>query len=87
MQEYPKMKIDIRSHTDSRSSVKSNMVLSDKRAKSIMAWLVKKGISANRLKGKGYGESKLLNRCKDGVKCSEEEHLLNRRSEFLIISM
>jgi outer membrane protein OmpA-like peptidoglycan-associated protein len=52
-----------------------------------MSWLVKKGISANRLKGKGYGESKLLNRCKDGVKCSEEEHLLNRRSEFLIISM
>lgn len=87
MQEYPKMKIDIRSHTDSRSSVKSNLVLSDKRAKSIMSWLVKKGISANRLKGKGYGESRLLNRCKDGVKCSEEEHLLNRRSEFLILSM
>lgn len=87
MQEYPKMKIDIRSHTDSRSSVKSNLILSDKRAKSIMSWLVKKGISANRLKGKGYGESKLLNRCKDGVKCSEEEHLLNRRSEFLIVSM
>lgn len=87
MQEYPQMKIDIRSHTDSRSSVKSNLVLSDKRAKSIMAWLVKKGIAANRLKGKGYGESRLLNKCKDGVKCTEEEHLLNRRSEFLIVSM
>ncbi|MFB9076697.1 OmpA family protein [Flavobacterium procerum] len=87
MQEYPSMKIDIRSHTDSRSSAKSNMVLSDKRAKSIMAWLVQKGIDANRLKGKGYGESKLLNKCKDGVKCSEEQHLVNRRSEFLITSM
>lgn len=87
MQEYPKMKIDIRSHTDSRSSAKSNMVLSDKRAKSIMSWLVEKGIAADRLKGKGYGESKLLNRCKDGVKCSEEEHLKNRRSEFVIVSM
>ncbi|SCY90534.1 WD40-like Beta Propeller Repeat [Flavobacterium anhuiense] len=87
MQEYPSMKIDIRSHTDSRSSAKSNMVLSDKRAKSIMAWLIAKGIAADRLKGKGYGESRLLNRCKDGIKCSEEEHLRNRRSEFLILSM
>lgn len=87
MQEYPKMKIDIRSHTDSRSSAKSNMVLSDKRAKSIMSWFTEKGISPDRLKGKGYGESKLLNRCKDGVKCSEEEHLQNRRSEFVITSM
>jgi len=87
MQEYPSMKIDIRSHTDSRSSAKSNMVLSDKRAKSIMTWLVTKGIAADRLKGKGYGESRLVNKCKDGVKCSEEEHLRNRRSEFLISSM
>jgi outer membrane protein OmpA-like peptidoglycan-associated protein/tetratricopeptide (TPR) repeat protein len=87
MQEYPSMKIDIRSHTDSRSSAKSNMVLSDKRAKSIMAWLIAKGIAADRLKGKGYGESRLLNRCKDGIKCSEEEHLRNRRSEFLISSL
>lgn len=87
MQEYPKMRIEIRSHTDSRSSAKSNLVLSDKRAKSIMAWLVKKGIEAKRLKGKGFGESQLLNKCKDGVKCTEEEHLLNRRSEFMIVSM
>ena len=87
MQQYPKMRIDIRSHTDSRSSVKSNLILSDKRAKAIVAWLVKNGIAANRLKGKGYGESRLLNKCKDGVKCTEEEHLLNRRSEFVIISM
>jgi outer membrane protein OmpA-like peptidoglycan-associated protein len=52
-----------------------------------MAWLVSKGIDAKRLRGKGYGESQLLNRCKDGVKCSEEEHLKNRRSEFMIISI
>ncbi|WP_281225479.1 OmpA family protein [Flavobacterium aquiphilum] len=85
MQEYPQIKIEIRSHTDSRSSTKSNLVLSDKRAKSIMAWLIGKGINADRLKGKGFGESKLINKCKDGVKCSEEEHLKNRRSEFLIL--
>lgn len=87
MQEYPKMKIDIRSHTDSRSSTKSNLILSDKRAKSIIAWLVSKGIDSSRLRGKGYGESQLLNRCKDGIKCSEAEHLKNRRSEFLILSL
>lgn len=87
MQEYPKMRIDIRSHTDSRASVQYNLVLSDKRAKAIIAWLVKNGIDANRLRGKGYGESKLLNRCKDGVKCKEDEHLANRRSEFLILSL
>lgn len=87
MQEYPKMRIDIRSHTDSRASVQYNLVLSDKRAKAIIAWLVKNGVDANRLRGKGYGESKLLNRCKDGVKCTEDEHLANRRSEFLILSL
>jgi outer membrane protein OmpA-like peptidoglycan-associated protein/tetratricopeptide (TPR) repeat protein len=87
MQEYPQMKIDIRSHTDSRSSAKSNLILSDKRAKSIVSWLVKNGVDSTRLRGKGYGESKLINKCKDGVKCSEEEHLLNRRSEFVILSM
>ena len=87
MQEYPKMRIDIRSHTDSRASVQYNLVLSDKRAKAIIAWMVKNGIDANRLRGKGYGESKLLNRCKDGVKCTEDEHLANRRSEFLILSL
>ncbi len=87
MQEYPKMRIDIRSHTDSRASVQYNLVLSDKRAKAIIAWLVKNSVDANRLRGKGYGESKLLNRCKDGVKCTEDEHLANRRSEFLILSL
>lgn len=87
MQEYPQMKIDIRSHTDSRSSAKSNLILSDKRAKSIVSWLVKNGVDSTRLRGKGYGESKLINKCKDGVKCSEAEHLLNRRSEFVILSM
>lgn len=87
MQEYPKMRIDIRSHTDSRASVQYNLVLSDKRAKAIIEWLVKNGVDANRLRGKGYGESKLLNRCKDGVKCTEDEHLANRRSEFLILSL
>ncbi|KDN55560.1 OmpA family protein [Flavobacterium seoulense] len=87
LNQYPNMKLDIRSHTDSRASFKYNEALSDRRAKSTIAWLVKNGINANRLTGKGYGESQLVNRCKDNVKCSEEEHQMNRRSEFIITDL
>ena len=87
MLQYPKMKIDVRSHTDCRATTKFNEDLSERRAKSTIEWLVKNGISADRLTGKGYGESKLLNKCADGVECTEEEHQANRRSEFIIISM
>lgn len=87
MQQYPKMKIDVRSHTDSRATFKYNMALSSRRAKSTIEWLVKNGVSSNRLTGKGYGETQLVNHCSDGVKCTEKEHQANRRSEFVIISM
>jgi outer membrane protein OmpA-like peptidoglycan-associated protein/tetratricopeptide (TPR) repeat protein len=87
MQENPTMKIDIRSHTDSRQTVSYNEALSDRRAKATKAWLIKKGISSNRLTAKGYGESQLVNKCADGVQCSEVEHQANRRSEFIIVSM
>ncbi|WP_300485257.1 OmpA family protein [Flavobacterium sp.] len=87
MKDYPKMKIDVRSHTDSRQTHQYNERLSDRRAKSTIAWMVKQGIDPSRLTGKGYGETQLLNKCADGVPCSEAEHQLNRRSEFIIISM
>jgi outer membrane protein OmpA-like peptidoglycan-associated protein/tetratricopeptide (TPR) repeat protein len=87
MQQYPKMKIDVRSHTDSRQTAKYNMTLSDRRAKSTIQWLIKNGIAPNRLIGKGYGESQLVNHCSDGVSCDEAEHQLNRRSEFIIVSI
>jgi outer membrane protein OmpA-like peptidoglycan-associated protein len=87
MQQYPKMKIDVRSHTDSRQTAKYNIALSDRRAKSTIQWLVKNGIAPNRVTGKGYGESQLVNKCSDGVPCTEAEHQLNRRSEFIIVSM
>ena len=83
----PNVKIDIRSHTDSRQTAGYNIELSERRAKATVEWLVEKGINPNRLNGKGYGESQLVNKCSDGVECSEEEHQLNRRSEFIIISM
>ncbi len=87
LKEYPTMKIDIRSHTDSRQSHKYNQELSDKRANSTLEWLVSNGIDRSRLSGKGFGESNLLNNCKDGVSCSEEEHQQNRRSEFIVTNL
>ena len=87
LQEYPKMKLDIRSHTDSRATNKYNEALSDRRAKSTISWLVKNGISSDRLTGRGYGETQLVNKCSDGVPCTEEEHQANRRSEFIITAL
>ncbi len=84
LKQYPTLKLDIRSHTDSRQSDASNMILSEKRAQSTKNWLVQKGIDGNRLAAKGYGETKLVNHCTDGVKCTESEHQQNRRSEFII---
>ncbi|WP_095953342.1 OmpA family protein [Flavobacterium sp. ACN6] len=87
LKEYPNMKLDIRSHTDSRSSSESNQILSEKRAQSTKNWLVQKGIGEERLSAKGYGETQLVNKCADGVKCTEKEHMQNRRSEFIIVAM
>ena len=87
MKEYPKMKIDIRSHTDSRASDAYNLALSDRRAKSTLEWIVKQGIERKRLTAKGYGETRLVNGCSNGVPCTEEEHQANRRSEFIVVSM
>lgn len=84
LNQYPTLKLDIRSHTDSRQSAENNMILSEKRAQSTKNWLIQKGIDGNRLAAKGYGETKLVNRCADGVKCTEQEHQQNRRSEFII---
>src|SRR5690606_13618122 len=80
----PAMTIDVRSHTDSRQTHKYDARLSDDRAKATMTWLIQKGIDAGRLTGKGYGETRLLNNCADNVDCTEEQHQLNRRSEFII---
>ena len=88
MQENPTMTIELGSHTDCRSSKAYNMSLSDKRAKSSAAYIVLKGVTKNRIVGKGYGESKLINGCACEGKvissCSEDEHQANRRTEFLI---
>ena len=85
MKEYPTMKVDVRLHTDSRGSDKYNLALSERRAKSTIKWIVSHGIKKNRITGKGYGETQLVNGCANDVPCTEEEHQANRRSEFIII--
>jgi outer membrane protein OmpA-like peptidoglycan-associated protein/tetratricopeptide (TPR) repeat protein len=87
MEDNPTMTIELGSHTDSRGGAPYNKNLSKKRAKSAIDYMASKGIANNRLKSKGYGETKLLNKCKDGVECSEEEHQLNRRTEFKILDI
>jgi len=87
MNQYPNMTIDIRSHTDSRQTHKYNELLSDRRAKSTLEFMVKNGINRNRLTAKGYGETQLVNNCSNDVPCSEAEHQKNRRSEFIVLKM
>lgn len=87
LNQIPTMKLDIRSHTDSRGSATYNEKLSERRAKSTINWLLERGIDSNRIIGKGYGESQLINKCSDHVGCSEEDHQLNRRSEFIITAL
>jgi outer membrane protein OmpA-like peptidoglycan-associated protein len=85
LQEYPSIKIEIGSHSDSRQHRKYNKLLSQRRAEATMAYLVQRGIAPERLTAKGYGESQLVNRCADAVQCSEAEHQQNRRSTFVIL--
>ena len=91
LEQNPTMEIDVRSHTDCRQTAKYNMSLSDRRAKSTIAWLVDKGINKARLTGRGYGESQLVNDCAceptNQSNCTEEQHQANRRSEFIITKL
>ncbi len=81
----PEIKIEIRNYTDARGTAKHNLELSNKRAQAIRTYLLKKGILSTRVRAKGYGETRLLNHCKDGVKCTEKQHSQNRRTEIVII--
>ncbi|MCI5055114.1 MAG: OmpA family protein [Flavobacteriales bacterium] len=87
MKDNPNIVIELGSHTDSRGSANYNRSLSDKRAKSSAQYVIDHGIGSDRIYGKGYGEAQIINRCKDGVRCSKEEHQANRRTEFKIVKM
>ncbi len=83
MSQNDKLIIFIKSHTDSRGSDVYNLDLSDKRAKSTIQYIISKGISPDKISGKGYGKSEPKVNCQDN--CTDEEHAMNRRSEFMII--
>ena len=76
----------IESHTDMRGTKKDNQELSDRRAKAVTDYLISKGINPTQLYAKGFGESRLLNKCSDGVVCSEAEHAVNRRTTFRVVN-
>ena len=82
LNEYPEFLLEISAHTDSRGSQEYNQWLSDKRASSAANYLLSTGIDESRIIQKGYGETRLLNNCRDGVKCSAKFHAVNRRLEF-----
>jgi len=86
MNKYKEIYIELGSHTDSRASDQYNIELSDRRAKSSMNWLVDRGIDPARITAKGYGETELVNNCSNGEKCTESQHQLNRRTEFVIVN-
>jgi outer membrane protein OmpA-like peptidoglycan-associated protein len=85
LKEKPNVRIELASHTDSRGSDAYNLALSQRRADAIKNYLISKGISPDRIISKGYGETRLLNHCSNGVKCTEAQHRVNRRTEFRII--
>lgn len=84
LKDNPTIEIELGSHTDVRGNDQYNLVLSDKRAHAVVQYLIANGIDPSRLTYKGYGEKVLVNRCANGVPCSEEEHQENRRTEFKV---
>jgi outer membrane protein OmpA-like peptidoglycan-associated protein len=85
LKEFPDLEIRIESHTDSRGSDEYNMLLSKKRARAAFDYVVSKGIDPMRLLYQGYGETRLLNKCGNGVECTEEQHEVNRRSIVKVV--
>jgi outer membrane protein OmpA-like peptidoglycan-associated protein len=79
--------IELSSHTDSRGEANTNLTLSQKRAEAAAQYMISEGVATSRIKAKGYGERTLINNCKDGVNCPENNHQENRRTEFKVISI
>ncbi len=87
MKENPGLKAELGSHTDSRGSDAYNMKLSQKRSESAVNYIISNGISKERIIARGYGETQLINQCSNGVSCTEEQHRMNRRTEFKILEL
>ena len=82
----PSMRIRIMAHTDAQGAPDRNLALSKLRAKSVVDYLILKGIARDRLESEGFGDTQIINKCKRGVRCSEAEHAQNRRTEFEVIA-
>jgi outer membrane protein OmpA-like peptidoglycan-associated protein len=88
MHENPQIVVELSAHTDCRGSTEDNLDLSQRRANSVVNYIKSKvKLKKNQIKAKGYGESRPLNSCIDGVQCSEEEHQENRRTELTVIDI
>ena len=87
MKQFPGLRFKVNAHTDSRGNDAYNLELSKRRAKSVMDYLISKGIAPDRLQWEGFGETRLTNECDDGVPCTEAQHAANRRVELEVLSM
>jgi outer membrane protein OmpA-like peptidoglycan-associated protein len=85
LNKYPTIELSVRNHTDSRAPDAYNMTLSNNRAMAIVTYLRNKGIASIKVSGRGFGETRLINKCSNGVSCSDAEHAINKRTEFVII--
>jgi outer membrane protein OmpA-like peptidoglycan-associated protein len=79
------MVVEFGAHTDARGGDTYNLRLTQRRAVETVNYLISLGTDPKRITGKGYGETELVNECKNNVNCSEIQHQENRRTEFLII--
>lgn len=86
MKKYPELIVEFGAHCDSRGPDSYNDKLSTRRANSTVAYMTERGVTTQQLTGKGYGERMLTNKCSNGIRCTEEEHQLNRRTEFVIMN-
>lgn len=85
LRDNPALRVELSAHTDSRGSDSHNMRLSQSRAQSVVNYLVNNGIARHRMEANGYGETQLINKCKNGIVCSESEHQQNRRTEIKVL--
>lgn len=87
MNRYPSMEIELGSHTDARGKDDYNLNLSQRRADSAVEYIISRGIARNRITARGYGETRIQNRCSNGVQCTEAEHQVNRRTEITVTEL
>ena len=87
MNKNPEMVLACAGHADAKGASDYNQWMSDRRVKRVIDYIVARGISASRISGRGFGETKLINDCTNDKECTDEERAINRRTEFVIVKM